>query len=373
MVLGDRSSAPNNQSFAVEAKRIVRRFGDVFALADVSLSVKEGEFFSLLGPSGCGKTTLLRIIAGLDLPNEGTLTIGGRDALDVPAHLRPVNTVFQSYALFPHLSVRDNVAFGLKMKGVKPAEITRRVKQVTEMVRVDDLLARFPAQLSGGQQQRVALARAVINEPQVLLLDEPLGALDLKLRKELQIELLSLQRRLGITFLFVTHDQEEALALSDRIAVFNQGKIEQVGDVESLYEFPETKFVSGFLGSSNILKARVVSEDGTSMRVETDIGALRVDLSAQKGRLQGRRVLNLAIRPEKVCIQAAAESNTENVVRASVEEVLYIGSESHYIFRLGERRISGEMMNTRVGSQGFEVGQETSLLFPPSALIVLND
>lgn len=357
----------------MQVKNIVRAFGDVQALANVSLSVRQGEFFSLLGPSGCGKTTLLRIIAGLDHPNSGSLEIGGIDALAIPAHLRPVNTVFQSYALFPHLTVRDNVAFGLKMKRIAPAEITRRVKQVIEMVRVEKLIDRYPAQLSGGQQQRVALARAVINEPQVLLLDEPLGALDLKLRKELQIELLSLQRRLGITFLFVTHDQEEALALSDRIAVFNQGEIEQVGDVESLYEYPETRFVSGFLGSSNLLEATVISQTPNSAVVETELGKLQVDLSAQPDRLKNRKQITLAVRPEKVCLQSSAEGSEENRVPAKVEEVLYIGSESHYIFSVGERKISGEMMNTRVGSQGLEVGQDTVLWFPPSALIVLDD
>ena len=237
---------------AIEVENLVRRFGTIEALAHITLTIRRGEFFSLLGPSGCGKTTLLRIISGLDLPDAGVVRIGGIDMRSMPAHKRPVNTVFQSYALFPHLNVYDNVAFGLRMKKLARAEIGRRVRQVMELVDIAALAARRPAQLSGGQQQRVALARAIVNEPQVLLLDEPLGALDLQLRKQLQVELLTLQRRLGITFVYVTHDQEEALVMSDRIAVMRQGKIEQMGASAALYERPRTRFVSQFLGACNI-------------------------------------------------------------------------------------------------------------------------
>src|SRR5712671_664226 len=233
-------------SAAIEVDNLVRRFGDVMALDHVSVTIRKGEFFSLLGPSGCGKTTLLRCIGGLDLPDEGTIRIGGVDAREIPAHKRPVNTVFQSYALFPHLTVRDNIAFGLRMKKVSPPEIAERVTRVMDMVEISQLAERRPAQLSGGQKQRVALARAIINEPMVLLLDEPLGALDLKLRKQLQVELLNLHRRLGITFIYVTHDQEEALVMSDRIAVMRAGQIEQMGEAESIYEHPRTRYVSQF-------------------------------------------------------------------------------------------------------------------------------
>ena len=236
---------------AIEVENLVRRFGTIEALANITLTIRRGEFFSLLGPSGCGKTTLLRIIGGLDLPDAGVVRIGGIDMRSIPAHKRPVNTVFQSYALFPHLNVYDNVAFGLRMKKLARAEIGRRVRQVMELVDIAALAARRPAQLSGGQQQRVALARAIVNEPQVLLLDEPLGALDLQLRKQLQVELLTLQRRLGITFVYVTHDQEEALVMSDRIAVMRQGKIEQMDTAAALYERPRTRFVSQFLGACN--------------------------------------------------------------------------------------------------------------------------
>jgi spermidine/putrescine transport system ATP-binding protein len=242
---------------AVEVANITRRFGDIVALDDVTLSIQRGEFFSLLGPSGCGKTTLLRIIAGLDHPDSGSLRLSGVDALAVPAHRRAVNTVFQSYALFPHLNVFDNVAFGLRMKRTPRSAIKTRVHRVMEMVQIVELSARMPAQLSGGQKQRVALARAIVNEPQVLLLDEPLGALDLKLRKQLQQELHALQRRVGITFIYVTHDQDEALALSDRIAVMNAGRIVQVGTGEELYEHPRNRFVAEFLGGCNLIPATV--------------------------------------------------------------------------------------------------------------------
>ena len=351
----------------------MRRFGDVEALARVSLQIKSGELFSLLGPSGCGKTTLLRIIAGLDHPDEGVVYIGGADAATLPAHQRPVNMVFQSYALFPHLSVWDNIAFGLKMKKVAPSELSRRVSQVIEMVQIEELANRKPRQLSGGQQQRVALARAVVNEPNVLLLDEPLAALDLKLRKELQVELLALQRRLGITFIFVTHDQEEALALSDRIAVFNRGKIEQVGGVESLYEFPQTRFVSSFLGTSNLIEGSITSESSELALASTGLGDLAISFAKQARKPAGRGKVTLAIRPEKVALKRGDTHGAVNSVEARVLELLYIGSETHYILQAGEQRITAEVMNTGAETEQFELGQAVTVSFPPSALIVLDD
>ncbi len=232
------------QGIAIEVQELTRRFGSVTALDRVSLSIRTGEFFSLLGPSGCGKTTLLRILAGLESADSGQVRLEGEDVRHLPAHRRPVNTVFQSYALFPHLNVRDNVAFGLRMKRVAPTEIAARVARVVELVEIASLVERKPDELSGGQKQRVALARAIVNEPRVLLLDEPLAALDLKLRKQLQTELRNLQRRLGITFVYVTHDQDEALALSDRLAVMRDGRVEQLGDAPTLYQRPRTRFVS---------------------------------------------------------------------------------------------------------------------------------
>ncbi len=364
----ERSNEP-----VVEVENLVRRFGDHEALARVSLTIRKGEFFSLLGPSGCGKTTLLRIIGGLDMADEGTLRIGGVDAREIPAHKRPVNTVFQSYALFPHLTVRDNVAFGLKMKRVAAAELERRVAAVMDMVEITQFAARKPTQLSGGQKQRVALARAIVNEPQVLLLDEPLGALDLKLRKQLQVELLALQRRLGITFIYVTHDQEEALVMSDRIAVMRAGKIEQLGDAEALYERPGTRFVGQFLGSVNLIDATVTRRPGNQAFVQTEVGELRVELGGQTSPAIQRDKFTLAIRPEKVHLCPPEEGRGENRFAVRVEEQIYIGSETHYILRAGGLTLTVEMMNVKVGSQGFDIGQAAAVYLPPGGLIVLDD
>lgn len=240
---------------ALLIENVRRSFGPVAALDSVSLQIHAGEFFSLLGPSGCGKTTLLRILGGLDEPQSGSVRLDEDDLLGIPAHDRPVNTVFQSYALFPHLNVRDNIAFGLRMKKVAAAQLDSRVSAMMELVEVQKLASRKPAELSGGQRQRVALARALVNEPRVLLLDEPLAAVDQKLRKQLQADLLALQRRLGLTFVYVTHDQEEALRLSDRIAVMNHGRIEQVGAPKEVYDFPKTRFAAEFLGDCNLISA----------------------------------------------------------------------------------------------------------------------
>ncbi len=362
-----------NETPAIEVENLVRRFGDVEALSHVSVRIRQGEFFSLLGPSGCGKTTLLRIVGGLDMPDEGVVRIGGVDAREIPAHKRPVNTVFQSYALFPHLTVYDNIAFGLRMKHVAKPEIAERVKKVMDLVEIPQLAGRKPAQLSGGQKQRVALARAVVNEPQVLLLDEPLGALDLKLRKQLQVELLQLQRRLGITFIYVTHDQEEALVMSDRIAVMRLGKIEQMGEAESLYEHPHTRYVSQFLGSCNLIDATVTQRNAKGAMVQSIIGALRVEFGSNPSEAAQRDKFTLAIRPEKVTLLPASEQAGENRVKVKVEELIYIGSETHYVLRSGEQRLTAEAMNVKVGSQGFDIGQEALVYLPAAGLQVLDD
>jgi putative spermidine/putrescine transport system ATP-binding protein len=240
---------------AVSFARVSRHFGEVRAVDDVSFEVRDGEFFAMLGPSGSGKTTCLRLIAGFEEPDGGAIALHGRSVLGVPPYDRHVNTVFQDYALFPHMNVIDNVAYGLMVRGVARAERYRRAEEMLELVALGGLGGRRPAALSGGQRQRVALARALINQPEVLLLDEPLGALDLKLRQQMQTELKALQRKVGITFVYVTHDQEEALGMSDRVAVFNHGRIEQVGTPEQVYEHPETAFVAGFVGASNIVDA----------------------------------------------------------------------------------------------------------------------
>src|SRR4249919_2247986 len=281
---------------SVEIREVTKRFDDFVAVDDLSLDLASGEFFTLLGPSGCGKTTTLRMIAGFERPTSGEIRIEGDDVAQLPPHKRPTNTVFQSYALFPHLSVEDNVAFGLKRKKVPKAEISSRVTAELERVGLAAEAQRRPAQLSGGMQQRVALARALVNLPKVLLLDEPLGALDLKLRKGLQLELKRIQREVGITFVYVTHDQEEALTMSDRIAVMNHGRVEQVSAPVEVYERPTTTFVAGFIGVSNLMPATVV-ESGT---VELDSGP-RIDAPTD-GFAPGERC-HAVVRPEKLQVE----------------------------------------------------------------------
>src|SRR5262250_429412 len=258
---GDRAAA----AAAIHVTGLRKRFGDVEALAETELTVRSGEFFTLLGPSGSGKTTLLRLIAGFERPDAGRIELGGRDVTRVPPYARNVNTVFQDYALFPHMTVGQNIEYGLRVRRVSRAERRERATRALEMVRLGGLGDRKPAQLSGGQRQRVALARAIVNEPQVLLLDEPLGALDFKLRQEMQIELQHVQREVGITFVYVTHDQEEALAMSDRIAVLSNGSIEQIGTPLEVYERPDTDFVAGFIGTSNLIE-----RDGRHMTVRPE-------------------------------------------------------------------------------------------------------
>lgn len=357
---------------AIETVDLTRRFGEVTALDHVSLTIQPGEFFSLLGPSGCGKTTLLRLLAGLDAADGGTLRIDGAEASLVPAHRRPVNTVFQSYALFPHLDVRNNVAFGLRMKKVAPAEIDRRVNDVMALVEIGPLAERRPSQLSGGQKQRVALARAIVNEPKVLLLDEPLAALDLKLRKQLQLELRNLQRRLGITFVYVTHDQEEALVLSDRIAVMREGRIEQLGDARTLYERPRTRFVSQFLGSCSLIEGRVKTSTPHSFVAETAFGDLVVAADPPN-----RGTFTLAIRPEKIRVIPASAvtglASGNNRFPARVEQRIYVGSETHYDLRAGSQTLRVETMNQETTTTDLTSGQEVIVELPPTALMLLDD
>ena len=257
---------------SVRLERVTKRFGDFTAVREMELDIPRGQFFTMLGPSGCGKTTTLRMVAGFEEPTEGRVLLDGEDVTGLPAFRRPTNTVFQSYALFPHRSVEQNVAFGLQRQKVDREEIRRRVGEELERVGLAAEAKRKPAQLSGGQQQRVALARALVNRPAVLLLDEPLGALDLKLRKQLQVELKRIQREVGITFIYVTHDQEEALTMSDRIAVINRGVVEQVSDPETVYERPSTTFVAGFIGVSNLMPGEVISANGGGAELRLDAG-----------------------------------------------------------------------------------------------------
>ena len=372
---GVRPPSPGNLSAqpAVEVCSLVRTFGSVTALAGVSLNIGQGEFFSLLGPSGCGKTTLLRAIAGLELPDSGTIKIGGRDVADIPAHRRPVNTVFQSYALFPHLTVRENVSFGLRMKKFPATEIAARTARALALVKISELAARLPAQLSGGQKQRVALARALINEPEVLLLDEPLGALDLQLRRQLQLELQQLQRKLGITFIMVTHDQEEALVMSDRIAVMNAGRIEQLGTAREIYERPRTRFVAQFIGQCNLLAAEIQPTNNGHVRAQTALGEFSVKAGGESG---AKRNGFLAIRPEKIRLHGAsangAANGAANVVATRVEAFTYCGAETQYRLQAQGETLQATVLN-REAATVFENGAAVACELPAEHLILLDE
>jgi spermidine/putrescine transport system ATP-binding protein len=289
----------------VRLERVTKAFGETVAVDDLSLDIQEGEFFSMLGPSGCGKTTTLRMIGGFEEPTRGTVYLGGRDVTELPPYRRDVNTVFQSYALFPHLDVFENVAFGLKRKKVDKSEVQRRVLDSLHLVDLPGFEHRKPTQLSGGQQQRVALARALVNEPKVLLLDEPLGALDLKLRKQMQLELKRIQTEVGITFIYVTHDQEEAMTMSDRLAVMRHGRVEQIGPPEAVYESPATEFVAGFLGASNLLDGEVKEErEGNSLILLSGGSTVVVPTDRVDGGVGDE--VRVGVRPEKITLQPEA-------------------------------------------------------------------
>jgi spermidine/putrescine transport system ATP-binding protein len=321
------------ETSSVALRAVTKRFDGLVAVDDVSLELGKGEFFTLLGPSGCGKTTTLRMIAGFERPSAGEIRIDGEDVAALPPHRRPTNTVFQSYALFPHLSVEENVGFGLKRKRVGKKEISERVAAELERVGLAAEANRRPAQLSGGMQQRVALARALVNLPKVLLLDEPLGALDLKLRKGLQVELKRIQREVGITFVYVTHDQEEALTMSDRIAVMNRGRVEQVSVPEDVYDRPATTFVAGFIGVSNLMPATVAG----SGKVRLDNGP---EVAAETGALSTGEGCYAVVRPEKLRVEPAGEgaasSNGLPRVEGVVESSLYLGTATQIVVGLGE-------------------------------------
>ncbi len=296
---------------AIHFQDVTRHFKDVKAVDGVTLEIQDGEFFSMLGPSGSGKTTCLRMIAGFDRPTTGKIFLYGQDVSNLPPYERPVNTVFQDYALFPHMTIDDNIAYGLMIRKVPRPERMRRVDEILDLVRLPGFGHRKPSQLSGGQRQRVALARALINHPKVLLLDEPLGALDLKLRQQMQVELKNIQKQVGITFVFVTHDQEEALTMSDRIAVFNEGKVEQVGTPAEVYEHPSTPFVAGFVGTSNLVDGEM---------------AMRITGSPRR----------FSIRPEKIHLSDASLTNGHDSFSADgrVRDVVYLGLYTRYLVEL---------------------------------------
>ncbi len=310
---------------AVTITGVTKRFGDVVAVDNVNLEIADGEFFAMLGPSGCGKTTTLRMIAGLEFPTEGSLKIFGDEVGTLPPNKRPVNTVFQNYALFPHMNVLDNVAFGLKMQGASKSEAASAASEMISLVQLGGMEKRKPSQLSGGQQQRVALARALVNKPKVLLLDEPLGALDLKLRQEMQTELKSLQRELGVSFVFVTHDQEEALTMSDRIAVMHEGKLLQVGSAEELYDRPVNRFVADFIGQTNLIDATVADADMIVLANGTKIMAPNPHLAGTK--------VAMSLRPESISIGASDDIPEEfqaTSLQGEVSNVVYLGHSHVY-------------------------------------------
>ena len=315
----------------VRLDRVSKLFGDAAAVDDLSLDIQEGEFFSMLGPSGCGKTTTLRMIGGFEEPTFGTVFLGGRDVTDLPPYKRDVNTVFQSYALFPHLDVYENVAFGLRRKKVAKDEVDKRVRDSMKLVDLVGFERRKPPQMSGGQQQRVALARALVNHPKVLLLDEPLGALDLKLRKQMQLELKRIQQEVGITFIYVTHDQEEAMTMSDRFAVMRHGKIEQIGGPEEVYESPATEFVAGFLGASNMLDGEIKEAANGLTSILLDTGGVMYASTSRIAQGMGPSV-KVGVRPEKIRI-VADDGNPppeKNSVTGLLRMSTYIGVNYQY-------------------------------------------
>jgi spermidine/putrescine transport system ATP-binding protein len=356
----------------VRLDRVTKRFGEMVAVDDLTLEIDQGEFFSLLGPSGCGKTTSLRMIGGFEEPTQGTIYLGGADVTNLPAYRRNVNTVFQSYALFPHLDVSDNVAFGLRRKKVAKPEVDRRVKEALVLVDLPGFEKRKPSQLSGGQQQRVALARALVNHPKVLLLDEPLGALDLKLRKQMQLELKRIQSEVGITFLYVTHDQEEAMTMSNRLAVMRHGKIEQIGGPEDVYENPSTEFVAGFLGASNLLDGEIKerTERAATVALATG-GSVAVPterLNGQTGRVK------VGVRPEKIRLEAdtGEVAGGWNSVTGTLRVATFVGvSHQFTVDGPGDRTLTVYAQN--LGAETIPApGQAVRLLWRPEHTFVVK-
>lgn len=322
----------------VQIDRVTKRFGDFVAVNNVSLKIYKKELFCLLGGSGCGKTTLLRMLAGFEEPSSGKLFIDGVDVTDLPPYERPVNMMFQSYALFPHMTVEQNVAFGLKQDGLPKDEIATRVDDMLKLVRLQQFCKRKPHQLSGGQRQRVALARSLVKRPKLLLLDEPLGALDKKLREHTQFELVNLQEQLGVTFVVVTHDQEEAMTLSSRIGVMNQGEIIQVGTPKDIYEYPNSKFVAEFIGNVNMFEGRLIEDEPDHVRIDSPElgGTIYVDHGVSSA---PDAVVSAAIRPEKINISVEKPAQTDNVTQGTVKEIAYMGDMSVYLVQLASNKI----------------------------------
>jgi spermidine/putrescine transport system ATP-binding protein len=357
---------------AVELAHVWKRFETFEAVKDISLSIAQGEFFSMLGASGCGKTTTLRMIAGFEHPSEGDLRLAGSPVGGIPAHKRNVNMVFQNYALFPHMSVFENVAFGLEVKRTPRDEIRRRVGETLDSVHLIGMDRRRPSQLSGGQQQRVALARALVNRPTVLLLDEPLGALDQKLRKEMQLELKRLQREVGITFIYVTHDQEEALTMSDRIAVMNQGRVLQVADPRTLYNRPATRFVADFIGTTNFLEGVCKSVSQNVARISLDqVGEISAHTS---GEVAAGQAVTVAIRPEHLSLNASPDGDKLNRLSGSIDDVIFVGNDTQCFVRLkNDQRIMVRFQNKAAIEVEWKAGQQVSVSWEIGSATLLKD
>jgi spermidine/putrescine transport system ATP-binding protein len=354
--------APDVRQTDVRLLEVTKHFDDVVAVDRLSLEIESGSFFALLGPSGCGKTTTLRMIGGFEQPTSGTIYLGPREVSGLPAYKRDVNTVFQSYALFPHLSVLENVAFGLRRRGLKGRDVRDRVGEMLRIVGLEGMERRKPRQLSGGQQQRVALARALVNRPRVLLLDEPLGALDLKLRKQMQLELKGIQHEVGITFIHVTHDQEEAMTMADRIAVMNGGRIEQLGTPSELYETPQTAFVAGFLGASNLIAGAVVGPDRVRLRGGPEVRVPRSALAGRSGEVA------VGIRPEKIELG----DQHENRIEGRIVESAYVGVATQFVVETPCGRLTVYAQNSKPGAGTSAPEHATSLSWSPEATFVVD-
>ena len=371
---GADENSIDQRSIAVDICNVTKLFGSgqdqVRAVDDISISINENEFFTLLGPSGCGKTTLLRLIAGFEHPSAGSILLHGEDISPLPPYQRPVNTVFQNYALFPHMTVAGNIGFGLEMLGKSKQEVEAAVDEMLRLVRMEELKNRRISQISGGQQQRVALARALAPKPKVLLLDEPLSALDLKLRKEMQIELKRLQHETGITFIFVTHDQEEALTMSDRIAVMNQGKVLQIGNPRRIYDHPAERFVANFIGETNFLAAEIVSSQGEHIEIRLPSGKTALTTASELSEPQ-QGTVNVVIRPEHAGLTREAE---KAILSGQIETIIYFGTDTHYRLHLdsGETFIV-RLQNTRDSEQLYTEGEQLGIEVSANAIQLLRD